>query len=749
MSIPVKQYSLCPFRERYYNAPAIYPNKGQHPRVLFTAGALENIKSHLDCAENRHAYKKYLQLSEQPIDGMLRKPAPGKHNMSFEILAIIEAKAFRYALTKEAAFAQQAVEGIKQYIKTLFIPDGTLSDSCRAFGYTMYITACVYDWCYDFLTLWDKEELVAGCETLLAPHLEIGMPPIAQGAFVGHGTEAQLLRDWLALAIATFDEYPDIYELVAGRIFYEYQPVTNFFLQSGSHWQGSSYGPYRLYFLLYAQHLVDCMTQGRCELFSSDLHNAALAFLHYLRPDGQALRIGDDFNEYGNYYALNCYDVAAFLAACLYQDPILKGFAKTCLKDFSTFSYANNSLSPVMFLIFNQPSLRCGTLQELPRYIYHGSPLGSCIMRTGWEQPNAAMVYMKIGESYTANHEHKDAGSFQIYYRGILASNSGIYDAYFSPHDIAYNKQTISVNSLLLLNPEMKGNGKWVYSGGQTIQGIINDEHLALATWQSSPAFSQGKVLAHAHAENFCYLSGDITRAYDAQTAQKVIRSMLAVTPNSSKMPLLFFVYDDLVTRKASYKKTFLLHAQQKPEITSDGFVLVQNTKNGNNGMLIVQSCAEPTDITLIAGCPVNGTEMPLCKSYPEDSVCEIGWGRVEISPRHTACENRLLTVMYACDACRQVEPMKAEPLETPKLLGAALQQVTVLFLKDIDSYQETLSFTCTGTGEQQIYLAGLAEGVWKILRNGTALGEATVTADGRLLHFSSLPGELTIIPLG
>ena len=107
----------------------------------------------------------------------------------------------------------------------------------------------------------------------------------------------------LSLGIAAYDEYPDIYEFIGGRVFHAYRPDNNYYLASGSHWQGSAYGPYRQFFLAYAQHILDRMTDGRCVLFRKGLHDAARTFLQYLRPDGQLLRVGDDFNEDGTSYA--------------------------------------------------------------------------------------------------------------------------------------------------------------------------------------------------------------------------------------------------------------------------------------------------------------------------------------------------------------------------------------------------------------------------------------------------------------
>jgi len=183
------------FPKDRYSDPLVYPEKS-HPRVLFTANSIEKIRANLTAEENKAAYNRYISLSEQFITGIFPKLADRTtHNMDYNIMASIEAKAFRYAMTGEELYGYQAIYAIKNALLTLDIPDGTLGDDCRAFGYVMYIAGCVYDWCYDLLTEDCKKQIINGCVTLMGTEMEMGVPPVKQGAAYGHGTEAQLLRD--------------------------------------------------------------------------------------------------------------------------------------------------------------------------------------------------------------------------------------------------------------------------------------------------------------------------------------------------------------------------------------------------------------------------------------------------------------------------------------------------------------------------------------------------------------------------
>ena len=127
--------------------------------------------------------------------------------------------------------------------------------------------------------------------------------------------------------------------------------------------------------------------------------------------------------------------------------------------------------SPIMFLVLNDPDLEARSIYELPLSRYFGSPIGLSIARTGWEdgvQSPAVVAEMKVGEWYFANHHHLDAGHFQLYYKGILASDSGIYEGrtrgsgeegdtdYGTKHDGGYHKRTIAHNTITVYDPDEK-----------------------------------------------------------------------------------------------------------------------------------------------------------------------------------------------------------------------------------------------------------------------------------------------------
>lgn len=153
------------------------------------------------------------------------------------------------------------------------------------------------------------------------------------------------------------------------------------------------------------------------------------------------------------------------MSANFYGDAILKGEYEI-ENPSGAFSYGTAPCSPVIYLLFNDPDL---TAQQdkanLPLTRYFGSPNGMMIARTGWDVNAAApaqsgdvVAMMKIGERWGANHHHLDAGNFQLYYKGILASESGFYESYGSYHDQNYNKASIAHNVLTIYDPNEKFN---------------------------------------------------------------------------------------------------------------------------------------------------------------------------------------------------------------------------------------------------------------------------------------------------
>lgn len=119
-------------------------------------------------------------------------------------LSIIESKAFEYAINGDEMLGCEAVNALLNVILSF---DREKDGIYYTVGGMILLTSAeVYDWCYDLLTPELREAIVGGCENLVAPYMEIGFPPDNMGYISGHGSGSPILRDWLAFAIATYDD---------------------------------------------------------------------------------------------------------------------------------------------------------------------------------------------------------------------------------------------------------------------------------------------------------------------------------------------------------------------------------------------------------------------------------------------------------------------------------------------------------------------------------------------------------------
>lgn len=87
--------------------------------------------------------------------------------------------------------------------------------------------------------------------------------------------------------------------------------------------------------------------------------------------------------------------------------------------------------------MLNDPALSAqANKDQLPLTVDFGPVLGGMIARTGWDtEPGSGNVVAEIkgGGYHFGNHQHADAGSLQLYYRGLQLGDIGVYTFYGTP----------------------------------------------------------------------------------------------------------------------------------------------------------------------------------------------------------------------------------------------------------------------------------------------------------------------------
>ena len=788
-----------------YPAPAESPKNYDHPRLLFNTSDIPAIVENMERPENAAAYQRFLSQVSTYTDGKLTPtanitPQSFEHtNYDTNVLRSIEAKALYYALFKNDSSGThsdallrgyEAIYAMKNYLLT-FDVQWDMSDQCRMYGEMMYYAALVYDWCYDLLTDEDKLQFMLGVQNLACDgtsndpgsgtthegrKLEGGFPALAieqQSALTGHGAEAQVLRDYFAFAIAIYDEDPTWYSYVGGMIYQNYVDARNYFYTAGYYPDGSAgYNVYRYV----------------CDLYNAWLFKGMGVELPYNEEDMatvihglMAMEINDNFmfatadgsgtSSYGQYRLNTTVGDAALISSYLFNDNVALTIAeRLCAYEYNRNGFSHQlGVSCAYYLILTANDLVPAEdyREKISNVEYHGGFQQQIISRND-KSEDSVVVLNQGAQHIPGGHTHQNAGSFQIWYKGMLTRDDGLYDAYGSDHHFYYHMSATAHNTLLIYNPTYANtpvgptNNVNYYNGGQKYELGVP---VTYASWIANEKFSFGKIIGMETDDewnpSYVYFANDITNAYDVETVDYVERSTMTLYTGDAETPMVMFIFDNITSDSPEYQKTFLLQCVEEPQINGN----VVTVDNGE-GKLVLTSLLGADNIYAYGRTSKNGVvgggngEERFYLSGPgvnllpggatsigdKNSDLGIVWGHVEIQPNATQATNHLMNVLYVSDSGTTVT---ATPtlIEGDALTGATFKNQTVVFVNDVTRSSEALSFETEGEGTMTYYIGGLTEGEWKVSINGEQIGEFTATSEGKMLTFEGEVGVVTIEP--
>ncbi len=682
----------------------------EHPRLYLRASHAAELGTRL-----RHLE---LQPAVERLRAQARTSAQSK----------LEWDALQYLVSHDRALGRATLESALALLKKSELPDR--QDACRVTGRMMVTGAIVYDWLHPLLTPGEKQAFIVEL-VRLAKTQECGYPPKGQGSVTGHASEAMIMRDMVSAGIAIYDEFPEMYELAAGRIFREHLPVRNWLYAGHAYHQGDSYGAHRFSWDTYPLWIFDRLGAG-------NVYNPEQRFVPYLwtyttRPDGQRLRAGDTFAHSAPRGRPWSEYVGTMLIASYYGDGIL-------LDQFKRQGGSDGN-ETIFEVLWRDLALQPKPGHTLPLSRYFGSPFGWMVARTGWGE-DAVIAEMKVNEYNFVNHQHLDAGAFQIYHRGALAIDSGLYSgssgAYGSPHCRNYYWRTIAHNSLLIYDPQEQFSRKGDYGndGGQRLPNNRSEARTLEALQAPANGYRTGQVRAHgfgpdAQSPDFTLLQGDLTAAYSKKVRQ-VTRSFVFLNLRNPKIPAALVVFDRVVSADPSFRKSWLLHAQEEPQIERNAAV-VNCTEHGETGRLFLDVVLpRPENLTLgKVGGP--GREfMVFGTNYANDpepnrlarGSLEPGAWRIEVSPKLRAAEDLFLHVMQVSDrtaGSRWPVTGLDSDTHTGGVIAGPDQSWAVLFRRDGTRSGEPVRFTLRGSGRIHVLVTDLVPGQWHAGRGGAA----------------------------
>ena len=826
-----------------YEQPETTPKNYDHPRLLFNSDDIPAIVANMAKPENEAAYARFITLVNSSNDGKLTpielvEPAAFEYtNYSTSTLRIIEAKALYYALFKNdpertdaVLRGYEAIYAMKNYMLT-FAVQWDASDQCRMYGEGMYYAALVYDWCYDLLTEDDKDQFRLGVQNLFCDgtsnepwiatthhgrKLEGGFPALYienQTPLTGHGAEAQVLRDYFAFAIAIYDEDPTWYQYVGGMIYDKYVDARNYFYTSSYYPDGAAgYNVYRYV----------------CDLYNAWLFKGMGVELPYNEEDMasvihglMSLEINDNFmfatadgsgtSSYGQYRLNTTMGDAALISSYLFNDETALQIAlRLCAYEYGRNGFSHQlGVSCAYYLILTSNGLET-TLADygsennyfydtyrdkISNVEYHGGFQQQVVSRND-KSDDSVVVLMQGAQHYPGGHTHQNAGNFQIWYKGMLTRDDGLYDGYGSDHHFYYHMSATAHNTLLIYNQNLKGElmgpsggTTKYYNGGQKYELGIPSSYEA---WINDEKFSYGELLGFDYDDennpSYVYFANDITKAYDERTVDYVERSMMTLYTGDEETPMVMFVFDNITSDEATFKKTFLLQCAEEPSISGNTvtvdngegklvltsllgndeikaygrtskagevmgieyfYVLDENgnpKKDSNGNYIYTDEYGQERFYLSNAGTKLNpgGAEM----IGDKNSDLSVVWGHVEISPESTQRTNQLMNVLYVSDSGTVVS---ATPtlLESDYMTGATFKNHTVMFVNNADYSSDTQTFVTEGEGMMKYYIGGLYDGTWKVTVNGEEIGEYEATSDGKMIAFEAPTGNVVVEPGG
>jgi heparin/heparan-sulfate lyase len=687
-----------------------------HPRVYVRPEDLPDIRRKLEMPEFAEIWKA-VRSSRHPL-----------------------CRAFLYLITGDERAGREAIERWFRLLQGDWNNPDRLG---RVFLNYMHVGACVYDWCYDLLTDEKKRKFIEAFKRIAASHSP-GYPARENSpAVVGHITEGWLLTGQLPAGVAIYDEFKTMYEAAAKLFFERFIPVRNFLYPAHMHHQGDSYIVTRFIHDIAVSWLFRRMGAG--DVFSPQQRFVPYQLIYHLRPDGKQMRSGDTFDERGDSPGKR---MLMLLTGTYYDDPYLLWMAD------SGFFRSYGDIGGVFELLFRKPGSERRPISELPLTKYFPSPMGEMVARTGWNigmESRDAVVYMRIGEYFFGNHQHKDFGTFQIYYRGPLAISTGVYDLYGSPHWRNYYHQTISKNGLLIFDPSERRKWDAANDGGQRWpKGTDHPRDLEMLL---SPDYRMGKVTAHSlgpdpKTPDYSYIVGDITDAYSPHKVDLVARAMVTFNTRNPTYPCILVVFDRIISTEPSFKKSWLIHSIQEPKVEGRTITIIRDgeaSRGGRyGGKLIVESLLpEKVEIIKVGG---NGKEFWIESAgtnYTPTKIrrdAEPGSWRVEVSPASKAKADLFLHVLTVMDISAPDGP-NVKKMETETMVGARVLNYVVFFARGNRLLRE-VRFTIEGEENVKTLICDLEPGMWDLSRNGEGIGQIRVTDEGKCAYLDAMPGD-------
>ncbi|MBO4513758.1 MAG: heparinase II/III family protein [Victivallales bacterium] len=318
-------------------------------------------------------------------------------------------------------------------------------------------------------------------------------------------------------------------------------------------------------------------------------------------------------------------------------------------------------------------------------------PSGGVFFMHGNEPKDRTYALFNVGSRLVAHKTRGDENHFSIFRKGYLAIDSGYRCDAWTFH-YKYHHSSVAHNTMLIHDPDevFEDDIKNIKSG---VQHFAND-------WKDSPEAkgmidkmmpyigeaqgSQykplgGKCRAFSTNEHYSYIVGDATSVYSDRKCAEFTRQFLHLQPD------VFVVFDRVEARKPEFKKEWLLHFLEEPQVNGN----VTEASVSDEGGHIRCTSLLPINgkIEKIGGPGKEFWGGKVNWTAPNKVLDKVNYGgkwRISLSPSKTAKRDYFLNVIEVGD--QPVKEMKCSENKDTVTLDLVLhdgKKVEITFNKD------------------------------------------------------------------
>ena len=704
-----------PAEAENYSLPFEVPS---HPRLLINPSELSRIRRQMNHPANVPHWK---ELKKYAVKPYLRKLNPNVE-IGYErtYLRIVRDKAFYYLVTGDKKVGNEVVKLMKDYIGV--VEFGNILDITRETGETIYTASLVYDWCYNIISQQDKA-FFRKHMMRLAHTMECGWPPFRQDITTGHGNEAQINRDLLSMAVAIYDEDPVPLKYCTYLFFEKLLPLRKFEYRSPRHSQGVGYAAARFRWENYAAMIYKRLL-GR-DIFGDTFKKMGYYWVNMQTPMGMFFRDGD--GSPWEYAPLS--PMVMLLCSSYSQDLFLNGIF---------YQMGRKRVLAQDFLLFHDVDLKVENKNiQLPQAMYFGPVYPAISVRTSWQigkKSDAAAAMVRGGGYHSGNHQHSDAGDFQIFYRGQIISPLGIYKFYGTPYDSNFAKRSVARSALLVYDPAEKYPIKNVYNDGGARFVVHSPATLEALTGREVHKY--GTELSHSFIPDaqkpvFSIYSANLKGAYSDKVLE-LVRTFAFIDLGKKDQPAAAVVYDQLVKKQPDFDTFWQVTTLVAPEISGDDLILTSFRKDealrGKMQFRMVKPASSKRKLEILSGkdsLNVFGKIYKAPANFPEANGSRVMFKSLEKS----AAQEFFCTMSLYTQGGEAV-PIKAA--ESTLCFTVTAEDRVLVLVKGLKPRRDKMNFTLPGGQTYQIAVHNLNPGKWQI-RNAGKIVKTCVVKTGEL----------------